>query len=452
MPAKTIDTSITETAAREFLRDEPERKTLFCTKVTGLHLVKLKAGGSWRYRYQDASGKRHVATIGRFSELKPQQAAEKALSWRNNGEDVLAEKRKQRKDATEAAALAAHRTIQNYLDGPYQRYQSRKKSGAETLSMIKFNFADLLDRDMASLTASDVRTWQYRREGEGTAHATLKRAYGALKTMLHHATQQDPPILVSNPLDRVSLEKPTDVERADQLSARRSATRRLLTADEVNMLHDGLDAYADELRRQRRNSRAHGKSHLRDLDAVTYPHWFIPFAYCALYTGLRTGDLYALTWDELNITFGRLVKVPEKTRHHSNPAKITMDLPEPLLLIMRLWWEQQGKPKTGLVFPSGVTGERMDKKAHARSWRRVKRLGGIPADLTFYALRHHFISSMVATGVPMLTVARLAGHKGTAMIEQNYGHLCPTAARDAMAAFAATVGRGKDSEAKEVVA
>jgi integrase len=441
MAAKTLDTSITDTTARNFLKEAGERETLFCKKVTGLHLVKLKTGGSWRYRYLDASGKRRVATLGRFTELKPQQAAELALEKR--GTDMLAEKEQNRRKAIEDAAQAEHRTIRNYLDGPYQRYQSRKKTGDETLSMIRFNFADLLDRDMAGLTASDIRAWQYKREGEGRAHVTLKRAYGALKTMLRHASRQDPPIIENNPLERVSLERPTDDERAEQLSVQRSATRRLLSDDEIHGLLEGLDAYGEELRAQRRNSRAHGKPYLPDLDAVSHPHWFIPFTYCALYTGLRTGDLYALTWDELNINFGRLVKVPEKTRHHPNPAKITMDLPDELLLIMRGWWGQQGKPTTGLVFPSGVSGGRMDKKAHGRSWKRVKRLGGIPDDLTFYSLRHHFISTLVASGVPMLTVARLAGHKGTQMIEQNYGHLCPTAARDAMATFAAKIGRRK---------
>jgi len=40
---------------------------------------------------------------------------------------------------------------------------------------------------------------------------------------------------------------------------------------------------------------------------------------------------------------------------------------------------------------------------------------------------------MVSKGVPLFTVARLAGHKSTKMIEQHYGHLSPNAGRDALA-------------------
>jgi integrase len=300
---------------------------------------------------------------------------------------------------------------------------------------------------MTSLIRSDVQAWQYRREEDGIAHVTLKRAFGALKTMLRHATQQEPPLLAVNPLERVSLEAPTDTERAEQLSAKRSATRRLLPQDEIQGVHTGLEVFAEELRAQRRSTRAHGKPSLPDLDAVTYPHWFIPFTYCALYTGMRPGDLHSLMWDELNINFGRLVKIPEKTRHHPAPARIMMDLPDDLLRIMRGWWEQQGKPTTGLVFPSTVNGGRMDKKGHSKAWSRVKRLGGLPEDLAFYSLRHHFISSLVAAGIPLLTVARLVGHKSVSMIEQNYGHLCPDAARDALTMFSQSIER-KTEEAQ----
>jgi integrase len=302
--------------------------------VTGFELATLKKGGSWRYRYQDATGKRRVATIGGYPAMKPQQAAEPAMLWRNESVDVLATKEQSRRDAEQAAVMAKHRTLRAYLDVPYQRYQDRKKTGGETLAIIRHNFAEVLDRDMESLTKADILEWQTGREAEGRAHATLRRAFGALKTMLKHATRQDPPILKTNPLENVTLERPTSTERAEQLSAERAASRRLLTAGEIQLLHTGLVEFAELIRAQRRRSRKHGKPHLPDLDAVTYPHWFTPFCYCALYTGLRPGDLYSLTWLELNMNFKRLNKVPEKTRHHPEPARITFDLTGDLYEIM----------------------------------------------------------------------------------------------------------------------
>lgn len=441
MPLRTTDTSITDAAARRFLQDATERDTLWCERITGLHLIKLKKGGSWRYRYSNTTGKRRVATVGNYPAMKPQQAAEKALAWRNDGVEVLETKEQKREAAKAQITQAASRTLIAYLEGPYTKYQDRRKSGQQTLSMIRHNFPDLLERDMATLTRADIQAWQEKREADGRAHSTLQRAYGALTTLLRHATKQEPPILEKNPLENVSLERPRDSAKAKQVAQKRTAARRLLTPKEIAGLHTGLETFAEEIRQQRRNSRKHGKPHLPDLDAVPFPHWFIPFCYCALYTGMRTGDLYSLTWQELNVNFGRIVKVPEKTQHHPSPAQIVMDIPDALQTIMKDWWAQQGKPADGLVFASPVTGRQMDKKAHGKSWAKVKKLGKLPAELAFYALRHHFISTLVANGVPLLTVARLAGHKSVSMIEDNYGHLCPTAAADALAMFSATVER-----------
>jgi integrase len=111
---------------------------------------------------------------------------------------------------------------------------------------------------------------------------------------------------------------------------------------------------------------------------------------------------------------------------------------------MTVWHTQQGSPTDGLVFPSTATkatsdkqvnGKPFDKQAHSKAWARVLTLGGVDPDLHFYSLRHHFISALVASGAPLLAVARLAGHKSATMIELHYGHLAKSAAADLMRAF-----------------
>lgn len=435
-----LDTSITDKTADSFLKSAGDRATLWCEKISGLHLLKTKTGGSWRYRYTDLTGKRKTATVGRYPAMKPQQAAEKARDWRNDDIDVLAEKEKAKAQALADQQRAEHRTLKAYLDGPYTRYQARRRSGDATLAILRSNFEDLLDRDMATLTRADISAWQSEKEKKGRAHSTLKRAYGALRTMLKQAIVDG--ILDENPLQYVSLEKPLNSERSAELRKRREETRRLLTKDELAAFHSGLDAFAEEIRQGRRNSRKHGKPHLPDLDNVAFPHWFIPFAKLSLYTGLRPGDLFSLTWNnELNPTFGRLTKTPEKTKHHGDDkaARVEMDLPPQALEVVKAWWTQNGKPESGLVFPSPVTGKRMDKNAHDKPWRRVKKVAGLPADLTLYALRHHFISSLVAAGVPLFAVAKLAGHKSVAMIENHYGHQCPDASKEFLRQYGESV-------------
>lgn len=415
----------------------PIRSCLTCENLTGLHVIRLKSGVSWRYRYRDPAGRRRTVTLGGFPAMKAEQAQQKALDIEGQQADPLAEREAQREAARAALDEAETRNLGAYLDGPYKRLQARKRSGRETLNRIRYNFPDMLHRDMASLTRRDVERWQERREGEGLAHATLQRAYSSLKTMLNHAAKNG--VLESNPLANVSLADPIDDDRHQALVERRNAARRLLTADEIRALHNGLELYAEKLRRQRRSSREHGKPDLPDLDAVEYPHWFIPFCYVGLYTGLRPGDLFTLTWQEANITFKRIVKTPAKTRHHREPAQVVMDMAAPLVEVLTRWHEQWGRPETGLLFPSSKTGRAMDKKAHLKPWRHVKKLGGLPDDLAFYALRHHFISTLVAQGVPLLTVARLVGQKSVGMIERHYGHLAPASAASAIESYAASL-------------
>ncbi|PKL96225.1 MAG: integrase, partial [Gammaproteobacteria bacterium HGW-Gammaproteobacteria-8] len=308
-------TSITDEAARRFISENPERATLFCTRITGFHLIKLKRGGSWRFRYTDDTGKRRVATIGAYPALKPATAADKALKWRVDGADPQKEKAERRETAQTEAEAKAARTLAAFLDGPYTRIQARKKGGNATLALIRRNFPELLDRDMASLSARDIHGWQDRREAQGKAHVTIKREFSALKTALNAATRTDPPALESNPLAAVKLQQPVDNDQSRKLAEARHAARRLLTDDEIQRLYLGLDRFADELRAQRRNSREHGKPDLPDLDAVEYPHWFIVFTLAALYTGMRPGDLYTLTWQEASLNFKRITKTPEKTKH-----------------------------------------------------------------------------------------------------------------------------------------
>jgi integrase len=373
--------------------------------------------------------------------MKPNEAAQKAMVWRNQRADPLAETRQRKVAARSAEQMSASRTLRDYLDGIYTLHQARKKNeGKHTVDMIRGNFANLLDSDMSTISAADIKTWQSGREKEGLAHVTLQRAYGALRTLLRHAVAEQ--IIDSNPVAGLSLSAPTAEEKSRSLSADARSHRRMLTSKELAGLNKGITLFSEELRAQRRNSRKHGRDYLPDFESVSYPHWFIPFFHLAMHTGMRPGDLYTLTWQELNLKFRRLVKIPEKTIHHKRPAKLDLPVTDDLFSVMTLWHDQQGAPTDGLVFPSTHdkrAGMAFGKQAHGKAWARVLALGGIDAGLHFYSLRHHFISALVAHGAPLLAVAKLVGHKSATMIEQHYGHLAKSAAADLMQSFSETL-------------
>lgn len=448
-------TSITDNKAAKFDRTASERDTIWCDQLTGLHLIKLKKGCTWRYRYRDATGKRRTATIAKLAEKKPHDAARIVLDWLDEEADPLAERKEARQQALTAAEEAERRTMIHYLEGSYRDRMKKwgEANARNTEQRLKNHFGLFLERDLATLTRNDVWQWQERTAGKGRAHSTIQRTYGALKTMLNKAVEDG--ILDANPLDGVSLKEPeeADTKRERRTEEERKNERRMLTDDELSRVASGLDAFGAEIREERRNSRAHGKSYLPDLDAVNHPHWFIPMAYLAMGTGLRPGDLRTVRWGELSLRFGEpcLEKETEKSqaarRRGKRPAVVNIPLSEQLTRIMREWWEDQGKPDSGLVFPSPRTGRELDRQATRKPWKRVKELGGLPAGLDFYCFRHHFISALLAQRTPIFEVARLAGHKSVSMIEGHYGHQCPDQRQRVVDIVGATINRAANGEA-----
>lgn len=223
--------------------------------------------------------------------------------------------------------------------------------------------------------------------------------------------------------------------------------RRLLTPNELQNLFNGIEAYNADLKRQRASSIQHGRKYLEPLDAKRFAHWSIPFTYLAYYTGMRTGDIKSLTWQNLNLNFKRLSFTPSKTRHHPDPVIVTLDLPDSIIDLMREWKKQQGDNPAGLVFPSDITGKPFDKHAHITHWEKMRSFAELNSGLDFYSLRHHWISTLIQSE-NLLQVARMAGHKSTKMIEKHYGHLIPDRAKGALKAFDITVQKTQPIECK----
>jgi hypothetical protein len=98
-----------------------------------------------------------------------------------------------------------------------------------------------------------------------------------------------------------------------------------------------------------------------------------------MFGGLRTGDLHALRWESLDAAGGfRFGWAPRKKT--KRPQKL--DIPEMLRPFLVDWWQYQGSPLSGLVFPV-LRGDEAGKGAkghvtHAEAFRRdLKRAFGL---------------------------------------------------------------------------
>lgn len=436
---------LTAAALKQLAIELPSGGKVWDTDLAGYHVLAGKRGLAFRLYYRTKTGKQRVLTLGQYGILTAPQAranATEALAIVAQGGDPRAVL----EEARAEAERQNQQTLRAYLTGSYTAFQNRRKDGKGTLTRIARDFSDWLDKPMGSLTRADVERWQAKEEAaeKPRAFQTLKRSYDALQALLAHAA--DRKVIPTHPLKSVKLQKPalTEEELAEQ-----GSERRYLVTDEVEALFAGLEAYQDEKRQQRRNSREHGKAYLPDLEHVAYVDHVTPWILTMFYTGLRPGDLFGLRWEHVNLAFATIRKTIEKTAH-KRPESQTFPLSGAAVEVLKAWHRQQKQPMTGFVFPSPRSGKRLDRTAMQKPWAAVRMLSGLPEDLQLYTLRHNFASQLIMAGTDILTVSKLMAHSSIETTIKFYAHLAPDHKRDAVEAFAKLAPRqGSEIAAEE---
>ena len=150
-------------------------------------------------------------------------------------------------------------------------------------------------------------------------------------------------------------------------------------------------------------------------------------ALLSLHTGMRLGEIFNLTWQDVDLAQGMLTLRDTKnnqTRH----AYLTHRVAEMLA-------QMHEDATCEWVFPDRNGNKaRWLSKAFDRSIAEI----GFNDDVTdpryrvsFHTLRHTFASRLVQSGVDLYRVQKLLGHK-TAVMTQRYAHLAAEDLRDAV--------------------
>ncbi len=147
----------------------------------------------------------------------------------------------------------------------------------------------------------------------------------------------------------------------------------------------------------------------------------------ALHCGLRAGEIFNLTWADIDLK-NDLIHIKDPKNRTNRVAYMTPEVKEML----------EAKPKgepSELVFKD-CKGNRI--KAISRSFSCAVRALGLNDGITdprdkvvFHTLRHTFASWLAIQGTPIYTIKELMGHKTLAMTER-YSHLIPDAKRQAV--------------------
>ena len=165
-------------------------------------------------------------------------------------------------------------------------------------------------------------------------------------------------------------------------------------------------------------------------------------ALISLHCGLRAGEVFALTWDCVDLKNETMLLIDPK----NTKTRTAFMSPDVLSMLAERKKKSTGR---GLVFHN-QKGKQINGVSAAFS-RLVSRLGlnnGVTdprRKVFFHSLRHTYASWLVEEGVPLYTVKELLGHETLAMTAR-YSHLGENALRDATRTLATALQAKKDEK------
>lgn len=377
------------------------------TEIQGFFIRVMPTGTKSYCLFYRHNGKGRDYTIGKSGKLTAEQARDEArikAPKAARGEDIQDSK----KAARAKAKAEKYQTLKGFIEHRYEPWlNAERKTAKESMRVLRVNFSHLYDRYLSKITPWDIQKWRTDKLKDGLKPASINRMISCLKSVLAKAVEWE--VIAVNPL--VSI-KPLKLDDKGKV--------RYLSESEEKQLRAALDSREAELReeRQRYNEwrEARGYEPYPNLDQLAFADYLKPMVLLALNTGMRRGELFNLTWNNVDLKQHSLTITGEgaksgKTRH--------IPLNDEAFSIL-VAWRNQTESKT-LVFPSPATGERFDNIK--KSWAGLINLSKVE-EFRFHDLRHTFASKLVMKGVDLNTVRELLGHASIDMTLR-YAHLAP---------------------------
>ncbi len=364
-------------------------------------MLRVQPSGVKSFIVQWGRGKR--TTIGRYPVMTVEHA-------RTQAQDLLNDSSKY---GVSPAARMKSVTFNDFIDLHYAPWvEAERKAGKATVANLRAQFGDLFGmRPLADISTLVVEKFKATRlkgdldaEVKPVKAATVNRDLDRLRAALNKAIEWK--MLSVSPLGTIKRSKGGDSTRV-----------RWLKADEEKRLRDALLARELHRRLRRDTGNTWATARRRPPRPVwaddQYTDHLMPLVLLALNTGLRRGELLALTWENVDID-RRQLRVAGSTAKSGRDRHVPLNA-ESRAVVERLKKYGTG---TGLVFP-GADGSAMTHVK--RSWAGLLEDAKI-SDFHFHDCRHHFASKLAMAGVDLYAVKELLGHSDFAMT-QRYAHL-----------------------------
>jgi integrase/ribosomal protein L40E len=259
----------------------------------------------------------------------------------------------------------------------------------KTWKCDQYNYSTHLEprfgkKGLDSITPLDVERMKVdlkkgiNKQGRPFTPATIKHQLVLLKR-LYNLAKRWGIYIGENPLDRVEIPK-LDNQKTEFLSD-----------DEADRLMRVLDSWPCQ-------------------ETVS----FIRFA---MFTGVRRGELFKLTWDAVDFERSAIT-----LRTPKGGKTTTIPISDSAMNVLR------GLTATSqYVFPGKYGSQRTDFK---KPWQKIRKAAGLPADFRFCGLRHNFATQLISNNVDLSMVQGLLTHKDS-RTTQRYAHFLPGALQKA---------------------
>jgi integrase len=395
----------------KYIRDlspQSARVRVWDTESPYLVLDVLPTGKKVFRAYYRRAGKPAYSTIDTYGAITLKGARDAVLKIRaqaREGVCPVEERRKVKVKAEENQKAQDNQRellLRNFLEQVY--IPDAKRRGMKTIDktdqMVRSHFADFLDYRLDHITPKMIEKWQTDALAKGLKPTSINRALNPLRAIMTIAVEKE--YLEIHPL-----------KRCKNLSVQDDMKERYLSAEEETRLRNQL-----EKRNQEKSIR------LPPDDERIYADHIMPIILVALNTGMRRGEIFQLTWD--NVSFkNNIITVTADTAKSSRKRYINMN--KETQRVLEDW--NIYSSRVGLVFPNPATGKPIvDIKS---MWINI--LGDAEIhNFRFHDLRHTFASNLVMKGAPLYMVQKLLGHS-TLEMTMRYAHLSPDSTAQAVA-------------------
>lgn len=157
----------------------------------------------------------------------------------------------------------------------------------------------------------------------------------------------------------------------------------------------------------------------------------------ALSTGMRLGEILALTWEQINFTDetininAQVIRVSREYKRTPPKYNSVRTIPISKELQKTLLMQKLINHNKDKVFSTNK-GEYINQNRVRAEFKARLEAAGLPHDIRFHDLRHTFATQMLQSGADIKTVSAMLGHTSEAFTLKQYAHTDNSAMREAM--------------------